>query len=161
MLEQAQRNIQANDQASSTSLVTGRAGSLPFPSGSFDAVVFTYLLRYEEDPQATLGELARVLRPRGQLAPLDFSVPQSPFLPALWLLHVRALLPLGTRFPSAGRREAGSFLGPSISAFYGEHDLADLTRMWAQAGIDDVQARALSLGGAVVMWRMKGNPSEI
>ena len=161
MLEQAQRNIQAHDQTSSTSLVTGRAESLPFPDGSFDAVVFTFLLRYVEDPQATLGELARVLRSGGQLASLEFSVPQSPLLHALWRLHVRAVLPLGTRFLSAGWREVGSFLGPSISAFHGEHDLADLTRMWTLAGIDDVQTKTLSLGGAVVMWGIKESPGEI
>jgi len=44
-------------------LLVGRAEQLPFPDASFDALTFTYLLRYVEDPQATLSELARVVKP--------------------------------------------------------------------------------------------------
>lgn len=155
MMEQANRNLRASGLGSSVSLVKGRAESLPFPDRSFDAVVFTYLLRYVEDPPATLRELARVLRPGGQMASLEFYVPQSPVLHALWLFHTRLVLPLGARVLSPGWREVGSFLGPSISQFYRQHSLEDLGRVWARAGVGDVRTKTLSLGGAVVMWGRK------
>lgn len=145
------------DRARSPSvvLVTGRAESLPFADDSFDAVVFTFLLRYVEDPQSTLRELARVLRPGGQMASLEFYVPQGPITYPLWLLHTRLVLPLGTRLLSRGWREVGSFLGPSISAFYREHTLESLGDMWERAGVGEIQNRVLSLGGAVVTWGRK------
>ena len=151
MIEQARRNIEAHDLSHSVRLVKGRAEDLPFADDSFDAVVFTFLLRYVDDPQATLRELCRVLRPGGPIASLEFYVPRGPVLHPLWLLHTRLAMPLGTRLLSPGWREVGAFLGPSISAFYGRHTLHDLEAMWAQAGFCDVQTKRLSLGGAVVM----------
>ena len=156
MIGQAQRNVQALNLAPSVDLVRGRAESLPFPDGSFDAVVFTFLLRYVPDPQATLHELSRVLRPGGQILSLEFFVPRNPVFHALWFLHTRLVLPLGTRFISREWREVGSFLGPSISSFYREYPLEELNQMWVRAGIDSVSNRVLSLGSAVVMFGRKG-----
>jgi len=58
-------------------LVNGRAEALPFPDAAFDALTFTYLLRYVDDPQSTLIELARVVRPGALVASLEFMVPPS------------------------------------------------------------------------------------
>jgi len=57
--------------------VLGRGERLPFPDGAFDAVTFTYLLRYVDDPAATLRELTRVLRDGGALGNLEFAVPTN------------------------------------------------------------------------------------
>ncbi len=157
MLAQAQRRIDAAGRTANISLVKARAEDLPFASGSFDGVVFTFLLRYVEDPQQTLIELARVLRPGGALASLEFYVPRGPLWGPLWLLHTRLLLPVGTRCMSPGWREVGAFLGPSISSFYRRHTLRELEGMWAQAGICNVQTRVLSVGGAVVTWGTKAD----
>ena len=59
-------------------LALAHADRLPFADGSFDAVMFSYLLRYVDDPAATVAELARCLRPGGTLASLDFFVPPNP-----------------------------------------------------------------------------------
>lgn len=155
MIEQAHRNLTPPDLASLVSLVKGRAETMPFSDRSFDAVVFTFLLRYVEDISDTLRELVRVLRPGGQMASLEFFVPQNPLIHGLWLLHTRLVIPAGTRFISPGWRAVGSFLGPNISAFYREHTLEHLIRMWTEAGMSNVQTRVLSLGGAVVMWGRK------
>ncbi len=69
-------------------LIEGQAESLPFADESFDALSFTYLLRYVDDPAATVGELARVLRPGGRIASLEFGVPPlAPALLGMALLH--------------------------------------------------------------------------
>ncbi len=126
----------------------GRAESLPFADESFDALTVTYLLRYVDDPEATLRELARVVRPGGTIAMLEFAVPHGVWGP-LWELYVRVGLPAAGRVISPGWHEVGRFLGPSIRDFHGRYDLVGL---WRAARIADVRARRLSLGGGVVVW---------
>ena len=155
MIREARRKLQTRSESSSVRLLTGRAEDLPFADNSFDAVVFTFLLRYVEEPRATLTELSRALRPGGQMASLDFYVPHSALSHTLWLAYTRLVLPLATRLITPGWRAVGSFLGPSISAFYRDNTLQDLSEMWETAGMIDIRTRVLSMGGAVVMWGTK------
>jgi demethylmenaquinone methyltransferase/2-methoxy-6-polyprenyl-1,4-benzoquinol methylase len=138
-------------------LQAGRAEQLPFPDAAFDTVTFTYLLRYVEDPGATLAELARVLKPGGKLAGLEMGVPGHPLWRAAWRLYTRVGLPLAGRLVSPSWYEVGRFLGPNIEEHYRRYPLDRLLGFWEAAGIRDVQARALSLGGGVVTWGVKGD----
>ncbi len=54
-----------------------------------------------------------------------------------------------------GWYEVGAFLGPSIKEHYRDWPLPRLLQAWREAGIEDVQARRLSLGGGVVTWGRK------
>jgi len=135
--------------------VLGRAERLPFSDERFDAVSFTYLLRYVDDPAATLAELARVLKPGGTLASLEFHVPGNPLWRGLWFVHTRVGLPLIGRLVSSSWYQAGRFLGPSISSFYRRNSLGDQLAMWRMAGVADVRARVMGLGAAVVTWGAK------
>ena len=141
--------------ASRLRLVLGRGEQLPFADGSFDAVTVTYLLRYVDDPSATLAELSRVLRPGGTLAALEFHVPPTRPLRALWWLYTRVGLPLAGRVVSRSWYDVGRFLGPSISGFYQRHPLREQLAWWRGAGIDDAQAETMSLGSGVVIWGKK------
>jgi demethylmenaquinone methyltransferase/2-methoxy-6-polyprenyl-1,4-benzoquinol methylase len=132
-------------------LVEGTAESLPFPDESFDALTFTYLLRYVDEPGAALRELARVVRPGGTIASLEFAIPRGFWRPA-WELYVRGLLPLVGRAISPGWHEVGRFLGPSIRSFYARYPLEDVLRLCRAAGIESIRYRRLTLGGAVVVW---------
>jgi demethylmenaquinone methyltransferase/2-methoxy-6-polyprenyl-1,4-benzoquinol methylase len=85
---------------------------------------------------------------------LEFAVPRGPWRPA-WELYVRVGLPLAGRAISPGWREVGRFLGPSIREFWRAHLLDSLLELWRAAGIEDVQARRLSLGGGIVVWGRK------
>ena len=155
MLQQAQSNLGNSGLTPLISLVNARGEDLPFPDRSFNAVVFTFLFRYVDDPRALLKELARVLKPGGQIATLEFYVPSGPVLHPLWLAHTRLVMPWSMRFISPGWKEVGNFLGPNISAFFHKYSLEDLTGMWTQAGLSDVRTRVLSQGGAFVMWGRK------
>jgi demethylmenaquinone methyltransferase/2-methoxy-6-polyprenyl-1,4-benzoquinol methylase len=152
MLAEGRTRVQRAGLADRIELVEGCAENLPFEDASFDALTFTYLLRYVDDPDATLRELARVLRPGATIASLEFGVP--PRLPprAAWELYVRVGLPLAGRAVSPGWHEVGRFLGPSIRSFYERLPLDRLLGLWADAGIEDVRARRLSLGGGIVIW---------
>jgi demethylmenaquinone methyltransferase/2-methoxy-6-polyprenyl-1,4-benzoquinol methylase len=153
MLRQGQRNVAAAGLGERVRLVAGRAEQLPFPDRAFDALTFTYLLRYVEDPQATLTELARVVRPGGKVASLEFLAPPSPFWRFWWWLYTRLLLPLGGAL--TGGREwyiVGRFLGPNISRHYRRYPVGWTVEAWRRAGFEDVGFRVMSLGGGLVMW---------
>jgi demethylmenaquinone methyltransferase/2-methoxy-6-polyprenyl-1,4-benzoquinol methylase len=137
-------------------LVRGEAERLPFADSEFDALTFTYLLRYVDDPLFTLRELARVVRPGGTIASLEFGVPSWPWR-APWLLHTRVGLPALGALTSADWYRVGRFLGPSISAFYARHPLEELPALWHAAGIDDVRVLRMSRGAGVVMWGVRGD----
>ncbi len=132
-------------------LVEASAESLPFADAAFDHLTVTYLLRYVDDPGATLRELARLVRPGGVVASLEFGVPGGVARPA-WELYVRAGLPLAGRVLRNGWREVGDFLGDSIRSFWASYPLEKQLALWSAAGIEDVAVRRLSLGGGVVIW---------
>ena len=90
MLAGARARFAAGPEAARVELIEGQAERLPFDDGAFDALTFTYLLRYVDDPAATVRELARVLRPGGRIASLEFGVPPRPVRAyGLALLHRR------------------------------------------------------------------------
>jgi demethylmenaquinone methyltransferase/2-methoxy-6-polyprenyl-1,4-benzoquinol methylase len=146
MLAEARRRL-----PETVTLVKGTAERLPFPDASFEALTFTYLLRYVSDPAATLLELARVVRPGGTIAGLEFAVPRGLWRP-FWELYVRVGLPLAGRMISPGWAEVGDFLGPSIRNFYARWPEQRLLGLWQEAGIDAATSQRLSLGGGIVTW---------
>jgi demethylmenaquinone methyltransferase / 2-methoxy-6-polyprenyl-1,4-benzoquinol methylase len=148
MLETGRRRVATAGLEDRIELVEGSADRLPFDDASFDALTFTYLLRYVPDPGSTMRELARVVRPGGTIAMLEFGLPRGLARPA-WELYVRIGLPALGAIVSPGWRRVGSFLGPSIREFHRRHDLLQL---WGSAGLEDVRSKRLSLGGGVVLW---------
>jgi len=152
MLAAGRTRVERAGLGSRIELREGRAEELPFRDGEFDALTFTYLLRYVDDPAATMRELARVVRPGGTIAMLEFAVPRGLWRP-LWELYVRALLPAaGYAVGGRGWWDVGRFLGPSIRGFHARVPLLDL---WRDAGIGDVHARRLSVGGGIVVWGVR------
>ena len=133
-------------------LVEGDAERLPFPDAAFDALTFTYLLRYVDDPARTLRELARVVRPGGSMAGLEFGLPSNAVARFAWDLYTGVILPVVGRAISPGWAEAGRFLRGSIRSFYAAHPLDRQLELWRAAGIHDVRCRELSFGGGVVTW---------
>jgi demethylmenaquinone methyltransferase / 2-methoxy-6-polyprenyl-1,4-benzoquinol methylase len=152
MLRAGLANVHRSGFGLRMGLAVANATRLPFADGSFDAVMFSYLLRYVDDPAATVAELARVLRPGGTLASLDFYVPPSDWWRAWWWLYTRAALPvLGGLTGGPAWWRVGRFLGPSISGHYRQHPLDAHLAAWRAAGLVDVRAKPMSLGGGLVM----------
>ena len=132
-------------------LVEASADAIPFPDATFEHLTVTYLLRYVDDPAATLRELARVVKPGGIVASLEFGVPGGLWRPA-WEAWVRVALPAAGVVLRSGWWEVGRFLGGSIRAFWHAYPLERQLQLWRAAGIGDVRAAPLSLGGGVVIW---------
>jgi demethylmenaquinone methyltransferase / 2-methoxy-6-polyprenyl-1,4-benzoquinol methylase len=156
MLRRGHARVAQAGVADRVRLVVGQAERLPFPDESFDALTFTYLLRYVADPAATIRELARVLRPGAAIASLEFSVPPNRFWRFWWWLYTRGVLPVAG-YLTGGREwsRVGRFLGPNISAHYDHYPVDWTIRAWNDAGLENVGVRSMSLGGGLVMWARK------
>jgi demethylmenaquinone methyltransferase/2-methoxy-6-polyprenyl-1,4-benzoquinol methylase len=153
MLREGGRRVTAAGKRNRIGLVVGRAEQLPFPDAHFDALTFTYLLRYVRDPQATLGELARVLKPGAMMASLEFAVPAGPVWGPAWWAYTRTLLPAGGLLLGGPQwYRVGRFLGPNIAGHYRRYPVAWTVQAWQKAGFTAVGTRVMSLGGGLVMW---------
>jgi demethylmenaquinone methyltransferase/2-methoxy-6-polyprenyl-1,4-benzoquinol methylase len=156
MLDRARERVRdADGLQRHVTLVQGEAEDLPFGDAEFDHLTFTYLLRYVENPAATMREMARVVKPGGRIAALEFGTPGPQPWRTLWDLYTRFGLPALGRLVSAEWAYTGRFLARSIPDFYARHPLADVVAMWENAGIADVTVRSMSLGAGVVMWGVK------
>src|SRR6201987_2383032 len=134
MLAGARRRLATRPApAEPISLVAGGAEQLPFADGEFDALSFTYLLRYVDDRAETMRELARVVKPGGRIGMLEFGVPSQPVLRAAWRAYTRVGLPAVGRLASPAWYEVGRFLGPSIEGLADQEP--DLPALWRGAGI--------------------------
>lgn len=161
MLERGRRRVESEGLGDRIKLEIGRAEELPFDAASFDAVSFTYLLRYVQDPAATTAELARVLRAGGIMASLDFFVPPNPAWRAAWWFYTRCVLPLaGLLLGGSQWWRVGRFLGPNISGHYRRWPLERIVSAWEAAGMVEVEHRVMSVGGGLVMWGRKGGSSS-
>jgi len=156
MLERGRRRVADAGLDHRIQLRRARAEELPFDDASFDAVSFTYLLRYVADPAGTLRELTRVLKPHGGMACLDFFVPPSPIWRMSWRLYTRLLMP-SAGLVLGGRPwwRTGRFLGPNIEDFYHRWPVHRIFQAWRDAGMVDVECEVMSLGGGLVMWGRK------
>ncbi len=153
MLARGAANVAAAGLTGRVPLVAGRAEQLPLADASVDALTFSYLLRYVADPQATLTELARVVRPGGTIASLEFLVPPVPFWRFWWRAYTALALPVGGLLTGGSDwYRVGRFLGPSIAGHYRRYPVSWTVQAWQRAGIDDVGYAVMSLGGGLVMW---------
>jgi demethylmenaquinone methyltransferase/2-methoxy-6-polyprenyl-1,4-benzoquinol methylase len=157
MLRRGVAGVREAGQDDRIRFALGQAQALPFPDESFDALTFTYLLRYVDDPGATLRELARVVRPGGVMAALEFHEPQDPWLHAGWFAYTRGVMPLVGGAVSNAWFRTGRFLGPNISEFYRRYPLPVQVRMWQEAGMRRIRTKRLSMGVAIVTWGIKEN----
>jgi demethylmenaquinone methyltransferase/2-methoxy-6-polyprenyl-1,4-benzoquinol methylase len=153
MLDGARARLDADSGlAARVSLVRGEAERLPFAEEEFDHLTFTYLLRYVEDPVATMAELARVVKPGGRIASLEFAVPTRQVWREAWRFYTHVGLPTLGRLVSREWAHTGRFLAESIPSFYERCPIERVVEMWEQAGLANVNVRSMSLGGGVVMW---------
>jgi demethylmenaquinone methyltransferase / 2-methoxy-6-polyprenyl-1,4-benzoquinol methylase len=135
--------------------VVALAESLPFGDAGFAALTFTYLLRYVDDPAATMRELARVVTPGGVVASLEFHVPGARWARSAWRPYTRHVMPLVGSIVSPAWASTGRFLSRSIEEHWRVHPLQEQLSWWDAAGIAGVHTRTMSNGAAIVTWGLK------
>ena len=123
-------------------LVRGDATSIPLPDGSCDAATIAFGIRNVAEPQRALAELARVIKPGGRLAILEFGEPRIPGIRTLYSWYFRYLLPLIGRLVS-NHQSAYSYLPASVGAF---PPPSEFSRVLAATGFSHVRAVPLTFG---------------
>jgi demethylmenaquinone methyltransferase/2-methoxy-6-polyprenyl-1,4-benzoquinol methylase len=97
-------------------IVLADAMNLPFGDASFDCVTIGFGLRNLENSAAALVEMSRVLKTNGHLLVLEFSLPTTPILRAIYRFYLHRCLPLFGSFLT-GTKTAYDYLGDSIEEF--------------------------------------------
>jgi demethylmenaquinone methyltransferase/2-methoxy-6-polyprenyl-1,4-benzoquinol methylase len=147
MLRLGARKVKARGLAGRILLARGDATRLPIPSGSADAAAVAFGIRNVEDPERGLSEMYRALVPGGRLAILEFSIPSSALIRAVYLPYFRYVLPRIGRLLS-GHGSAYTYLPASVGSFIPPETML---AMLAACGFRDAQATPLT-GGIVVLY---------
>lgn len=129
-------------------MVVGRADSLPFADGVFDAALMAFALRNVPDPAGCLREMARVVRRGGWVVNLELTRPRHALLALVYRWYQDRLMPLIGGLLS-GRREAYTYLPRSIQEFSPPQEVA---RWFEQAGLEEVSWQSLT-GGLATLHR--------
>jgi demethylmenaquinone methyltransferase/2-methoxy-6-polyprenyl-1,4-benzoquinol methylase len=146
MIRRGRAKVAAAGFAGRIGFCVGDAMSLALRSSSVGAVTIAFGIRNVKDPNVALDEMHRVLRPGGRVAVLEFSLPSSALVRAVYLLYFRRVLPRVGALLS-GARDAYRYLPASVAVFP-EGD--GFRRLMVQAGFTDVGSRTLSAGIATL-----------
>jgi demethylmenaquinone methyltransferase / 2-methoxy-6-polyprenyl-1,4-benzoquinol methylase len=142
MLSLGLRKIQAAGETSRIALIRADAMRLPAADRSIDALTVAFGIRNVERPDVACAEMARVLRPGGRLAILEFGVPRIPGISALYLWYFKRVLPLVGRAIS-GHNAAYSYLPASVGTFAPPAEFMETLR---RAGFTEIRADPLTFG---------------
>lgn len=123
------------------------AMALPFETAEFDLVTVAFGLRNIADTARGLAEMARVLKPGGRLAILEFSLPTSRLVRGFYLWYFRRVLPWVGNTVAPNASDAYTYLNKSVEEFPSGERLAALVR---QAGFDKVEQVPLTFGIATL-----------
>src|SRR4051812_16535971 len=142
MLQHALQKLRARRLDRAITLVRGDATRIPVRDAWADAATIGFSIRNVAQPEAALGELARVLKPGGRLAILEFGEPRIPGIRGLYNLYFRAVLPKLGRLVSK-HQSAYSSLPASVGTFPSPQAFAATL---SSHGFSDVKAASLTFG---------------
>ncbi|MEY2963324.1 MAG: bifunctional demethylmenaquinone methyltransferase/2-methoxy-6-polyprenyl,4-benzoquinol methylase [Bacteroidota bacterium] len=146
MLEVGREKVADRGLSKQIVLELGDSENLPYPDNTFDAITVSFGVRNFQNLHNGLKDMARVLKPGGQLVVLEFSQPKAfPFKQLYWF-YFKAILPTIGKLVSKDPR-AYTYLPESVAAFpYGEAFMEELRK----AGMDAKSARPVTFGIATI-----------
>jgi demethylmenaquinone methyltransferase / 2-methoxy-6-polyprenyl-1,4-benzoquinol methylase len=142
MLQVGRHKIVAERLIDRIHLIRGDATRLPIASGSVDAITIAFGIRNVENTNAACEEMTRVLRPGGRVAILEFAIPTTRGVRALYLWYFNHVLPGLGRLIS--RHDAAyGYLPESVTAFASPDEFVTILR---QHGFGQISAVPLTFG---------------
>jgi demethylmenaquinone methyltransferase/2-methoxy-6-polyprenyl-1,4-benzoquinol methylase len=142
MLRLGRRKVVQEGLERTIRLVRGDAARIPLDAATCDAATIGFGIRNVVEPERALAEIARVLRPGGRLAILEFGQPRIPGIRSMYSWYFRYVLPLIGRLVSK-HQSAYSYLPASVGAF---PPPAEFARTLAATGFSQVRAVPLTFG---------------
>jgi demethylmenaquinone methyltransferase/2-methoxy-6-polyprenyl-1,4-benzoquinol methylase len=159
MLVRAVAKAARRGAAGRVTFVEADAQRLPFPDGLFQITTVAFGLRNVTDTDRGLAEMARVTKPGGRVAVLEFSRPRNRLFGRLYTFYFRRLLPLAGQALSRSRDNAYRYLPASVLEFPDGDALADRMRA---AGLTEVVYHPLTLGVATLyVGRKRATPEPV
>jgi demethylmenaquinone methyltransferase / 2-methoxy-6-polyprenyl-1,4-benzoquinol methylase len=144
MVERARKK--ARTDSHTAEFINGDALNMPFPDASFDLVATAFGFRNLANYERGLREIARVLKPGGRIAILEFSEPTNSAMAGMYRFYFKRILPVIGGLIS-GNRAAYAYLPSSVSSFPTPPELAKLL---FDAGFLGVRHQAWNFGSVVL-----------
>lgn len=135
MLKIAKEKIQKNFTPISAS-----AYELPFRDKTFDSVTCAFGIRNMHETEMALKEIHRVIKAKGKIIILEFSLP-SGFFRKPYLLYLKKIVPFVASLFSS--RSAYEYLASSIEGFYKPEEFKNLLE---RSGFKNIKSYQLSFG---------------
>src|SRR5262249_53949138 len=147
MLALAGVKVRQRRAAGRIRLLEADAQRLPFADDTFQIATVAFGLRNVTDTDRGLAEMARVTRPGGKVAILEFARPRGRLLGQLYQFYFRRVLPLIGQAISRSKDNAYKYLPASVQEFPDGEVLAERLR---RHRLRDVRWWPLTLGVAAV-----------
>ena len=122
------------------------SAEIPFDENTFEAATVAFGVRNFEDLDKSLAEIFRVLKKNGQLAVLEFSMPEKFPFKQFYKFYLNKIIPLAGKIISKDV-SAYSYLSVSIGAFPSGEKFLDYMK---KAGFIKTFQRRLTFGVASV-----------
>ena len=155
MLERARKKARADSHTAE--FINGDALNMPFPDQSFDLVATAFGFRNLANYERGLREIARVLKPGGRIAILEFSEPSNSAMAKMYRFYFKRILPVIGGMIS-GNKAAYAYLPSSVSNFPTPPELAKLL---CSAGFLGVRHQAWNFGSVVLHTGRLPEPGKI
>ena len=142
MLALGRRKVDAAAESQRIALVRGDAMRLPARDASVDAATVAFGIRNVQRPEIACDEMARVLKPGGRLAILEFGLPRVPGMRSVYLWYFNRVLPAIGRLISR-HTAAYTYLPASVGTFPPPAEFVTILR---HHGFSEIRAVPLTFG---------------
>ncbi len=146
MLAVGKKKIEKAGLSNKISFHHGDGVKIPSADNSFDLVTISFGIRNFEDPQQSIHDIYRVLKPGGRLLIMELSVPSNRFMKMLYLFFFRKVLPIIGNLVSK-HKDAYSYLNQSVEDFPCGNEFKSLLD---NAGFKNTNYKELTFGIATL-----------
>lgn len=146
MVEIGKKKIQNKLLTSKIDLRIGDGVEIPFDDEQFDLVTISFGIRNFNDHKKSLQNIYRVLKPKGKVLIMEFSLPKNKLIRGIYFFYFRNILPwIGNLL--SGHGDAYTYLNKTVEDFpYGK----EFSLLLEDAGFKNVDFKPYTFGIATL-----------